>query len=43
LGATHVAVRAMDRGVERLSEPQAGFRCAKRHIDSLEPFIRAMR
>jgi probable F420-dependent oxidoreductase len=43
LGATHLSMRAMDRGVEMLGEPPSGCRTAREHIAALEPFIRAVR
>jgi probable F420-dependent oxidoreductase len=43
LGATHVSLRTLDRGMEVLGEPVAGFRSPRQHIDALEPFMRAVR
>jgi probable F420-dependent oxidoreductase len=43
LGATHVSLRTLDRGMEVLGEPVAGFQSPRQHIDALEPFIRALR
>jgi len=43
LGATHLSMRAMDRGMEMLGGPTTGIRGAREHIEALEPFMRAVR